>query len=47
MRMTLSIREFGTKALTYVPEHGIIVTIAYNVKVSHASPFISLSEKSA
>ncbi len=47
MSMPLSIQEFGTKALTYGLEHGIIVTFAHNVKVSHASPHIPFSEKSA
>lgn len=47
MRMTLSIRKFVTKVLTYGLEHGIIVTLAHNVEVSHASTFISFSEKSA
>ena len=47
MRMGLSIREFGTKALTYGLEHGIIVALTHNVKVCHALPHIPFSEKSA
>jgi len=47
MSMPLSIQEFVTKALTYGPEHGIIVTLAHNLEVCHALPFTNSSEKSA
>jgi len=47
MGMTLSTKKLGTKTLRISPEHGIIVTIAHNIQVSHASPLTLFSEKSA
>lgn len=47
MRITLSIWEFGAKALTYGLEHGIILKLIHNAKVFNASDLIPFSEKSA